>query len=65
MTKIFRDGAGSQWDAQVVETFLGIQDEIRSIAEQDRAQPAHVGTDTLPIAVSAPSSLAALPVAAF
>jgi putative nucleotidyltransferase with HDIG domain len=35
---IFESGAGTQWDQRVVEAFLGIQDEIRAISQQEREQ---------------------------
>jgi HD-GYP domain-containing protein (c-di-GMP phosphodiesterase class II) len=31
---IMRDGAGQQWDAQVVEAFFRARDEVRAIAQQ-------------------------------
>jgi response regulator RpfG family c-di-GMP phosphodiesterase len=35
---IFRDGAGKQWDAQVIEAFFRIRDETRSIADRGPKQ---------------------------
>ncbi len=35
---IFREGAGSQWDAEVVDAFFEIRDEIRRIAEVSAQQ---------------------------
>jgi len=34
--KILRNGAGSQWDADVVDAYFAVRDEIREIAERDR-----------------------------
>ena len=33
---ILRDGAGSQWDEDVVDAYFAVRDEIREIAERDR-----------------------------
>jgi hypothetical protein len=35
---ILRDGAGQQWDAQVIEAFFSIRDQIRQLSEQERAE---------------------------
>lgn len=37
---IFRDGAGRQWDAQVIEAFFRIRDEMRAIADRGPKEPA-------------------------
>ena len=34
--EIFRNGAGKQWDAKVIETFLSIKEQIREIAHRDK-----------------------------
>ncbi len=34
--KIFRAGAGTQWDPEVVEAFFRVRDDIRKIAEDER-----------------------------
>lgn len=34
--QIFRDGAGKQWDPQVVAAFFRVRDELREIARTDR-----------------------------
>jgi putative nucleotidyltransferase with HDIG domain len=34
---IFRDGAGRQWDAKVVEAFFSVLDEIHDISSRERA----------------------------
>jgi len=36
---IFQDGAGKQWDAQVIEAFFRIRDEMRAIADRGPKQP--------------------------
>jgi len=36
--QIFRDGAGKQWDAQVVDAFFAARDDIVAIAQRERVQ---------------------------
>jgi response regulator RpfG family c-di-GMP phosphodiesterase len=36
--KIFREESGKYWDPEVIEAFFNIKDEIRVIAERERAQ---------------------------
>ncbi len=38
MHKIFRDGAGVQWDPQVIEAFFAARDEIREIVAKTNAE---------------------------
>jgi HD-GYP domain-containing protein (c-di-GMP phosphodiesterase class II) len=38
--EIFRKGAGTQWDDQVVTTFFNIREDIRAIANREDDQPA-------------------------
>lgn len=35
---IFREGAGKQWDAEVVTAFFSAREDIREIAEEERAE---------------------------
>jgi response regulator RpfG family c-di-GMP phosphodiesterase len=32
---IFRDGAGKQWDAEVVDAFFAVRDQIRQAARDE------------------------------
>ncbi len=36
--EIFQRGAGQQWDAQVIEAFFAIREEINAVVEQDRKE---------------------------
>jgi HD-GYP domain-containing protein (c-di-GMP phosphodiesterase class II) len=38
MRKIFREGAGSQWDAEVIAAFFDIYDDILAIVTQEQAR---------------------------
>ncbi|NIL98889.1 MAG: HD domain-containing protein [Planctomycetales bacterium] len=44
LDQILRDGAGQQWDADVVKAFFEIRDEIREIANRERE---HIQLDAL------------------
>jgi HD-GYP domain-containing protein (c-di-GMP phosphodiesterase class II) len=37
VVRIFREGAGSQWDAEVVDAFLRVLNDIRRIGQHERA----------------------------
>jgi HD-GYP domain-containing protein (c-di-GMP phosphodiesterase class II) len=37
VVRIFKEGAGSQWDAAVVDAFFRTLDDIRQVSQRERA----------------------------
>ena len=47
LDQVFRDGAGTQWDPEVIGAFFEIRDEIRQIAQVSSCQSSLEYQDSL------------------